>query len=214
MEKIRQQGPFDIFGIPLVVQPLPKKFGPDMEPEVMVSVWLRLVDLPLELLNLTAVSKIASCIGTPLSTDLSTLRRETLDGPRIQVIIDTAKRSKESLSILLPSGEFLEQKIEYEFIPKFCKACKTYGHFSDECRGRQEAGDQAQRFESFQRPRSRGGPRQQLNRPQHPAQQPRMNAPVNQSTGQVASSGGRERSRSRSRPNSSGSQRVPSTRLI
>ncbi|XP_042041383.1 uncharacterized protein LOC121786832 [Salvia splendens] len=126
MEKIRQQGPFDIFGIPLVLQPLPKKFDPDMEPEVMVPIWLRLVDLPLELWNLTAVSKIASCIGTPLSTDFSTLRRETLDGPRIQVIIDTAKRPKESLSIRLPSGDYLDQKIEYEFIPKFCKACKSY----------------------------------------------------------------------------------------
>ncbi|XP_042012340.1 uncharacterized protein LOC121760788 [Salvia splendens] len=157
MEKIRQQGPFDIFGIPLVLQPLPKKFDPDMEPEVMVLIWLRLVDLPLELWNLTAVSKIASCIGTPLSTDFSTLRFKTLDGPRIQVIIDTAKRPKESLTIRLPSGEYVEQKIEYEFIPKFCKACKTYGHFSDECRGRQEAGDQAQRFEAFQRPMSRGG---------------------------------------------------------
>ncbi|KAL1569948.1 hypothetical protein AAHA92_01360 [Salvia divinorum] len=137
MEKARQKGPFDIFGIPLVLQPMPPNFNPDMEPEVMTPVWLRLVDLPLTLWNLTAVSKIASCIGTPLATDYSTLRRDNMDGPRIQVIVDITKRPKKSLCIKLPTGEF-EQKIEYEFMPKFCHACKMYGHLADDCRGHKD----------------------------------------------------------------------------
>ncbi|XP_042023163.1 uncharacterized protein LOC121770512 [Salvia splendens] len=123
MEKIRQQGLFDIFGIPLVLQRMPKKFDPDMEPKVMVPIWLRVMDLPLELWNLTAVSKIASCFGTPLPTDISTLRRESLDGPCIQVIIDTTRRPKESLTIQLRNGDFVEQNVEYEFFSKFCNAC-------------------------------------------------------------------------------------------
>ena len=113
MEKVRQKGPFDVFGTPLVLQPMPSDFDPDMEPEVKVPVWLRLVDLPLDLWNLSAVSKIASFIGTPLTTDFKTLRRESMDGPRIQVIVNTAQRPKEAISVQLPSGNFLEVKIEY-----------------------------------------------------------------------------------------------------
>ncbi|XP_042002777.1 uncharacterized protein LOC121751967 [Salvia splendens] len=206
MEKIRQQGPFDIFGIPLVLQPMPKKFDPDMEPEVMVPIWLRLVDLPLELWNLTAVSKIASCFGTPLSTDFSTLRRESLDGPRIKVIIDTARRPKESLTIQLPNGDFVEQKVEYEFFPKFCNACKMYGHFADECRGRDEEWKQAHGTGSSHRSKSRGWetsvPRNRVQQPPkriHLNQQPETGTPAIGALGAGPSgrSGPQERSRSR-----------------
>lgn len=128
MESTRQKGPFDAFGMPLVLQSMPAKFDPDMEPEVRVPVWLRLVDLPLELWNLTAVSKIGSYLGTPLSTDYKTLRRESMDGPRIQVIINTTQRPRDAVSVELPSGDFIDVKLEYEFLPTYCPACKNFGH--------------------------------------------------------------------------------------
>lgn len=58
--KKRQKCPFDIFGTPLVLQAMPPHFDLDIEPEVKIPVWLRLVDLPVDLWNLTTVSKIAS----------------------------------------------------------------------------------------------------------------------------------------------------------
>ncbi|KAL1554048.1 hypothetical protein AAHA92_14647 [Salvia divinorum] len=87
MEKTRQKGPFEVFGTPLVLQPIPSNFDQGMEPEVRVPVWLHLVDLPLDLRNLTVISKIASYIGTPLTTDFKILKRETMDGPRIPMML-------------------------------------------------------------------------------------------------------------------------------
>lgn len=156
MEKVRQKGPFDVFGTPLVLQPMPSDFDPDMEPEVKVPVWLRLVDLPLDLWNLSAVSKIASFIGTPLTTDFKTLRRESMDGPRIQVIVNTAQRPKEAISVQLPSGNFLEVKIEYEFMPKYCPSCKVYGHLLEECTGQGDEWELVKKKETHSRSASRG----------------------------------------------------------
>ena len=110
-ETVRQKGPFNIFAIPLVLQPMPENFDPNLEPEVNIPLWVRLVDLPMKLWNLTAVSKIASCTGTPLTTDFATLRRETLDGQRVQIIVNTARPPKTEIHIQLPSG-MIEQKIE------------------------------------------------------------------------------------------------------
>ncbi|KAL1553896.1 hypothetical protein AAHA92_14516 [Salvia divinorum] len=140
MEKTRQKSPFEVFGTPLVLQLMPPNFDPDMGPEVNVSVWLRLVDLPLDLWNLMTVSKIASYIKTPLTTDFKTLRRETMDGPRIQVIMNTAQWPRDAINILLPSGDYLDQKIEYEFMPKYCPSCKVFSHLVEECIGRQTSG--------------------------------------------------------------------------
>lgn len=94
MERTRQKGPFEVFGTPLIPEDMPQQFDPDMEPEVKIPVWLRLVDLPLDLWNLSAVSKIASYLGMTLTTNLKTLRRESMDGPRIQVIMNMAQRPR------------------------------------------------------------------------------------------------------------------------
>ncbi|XP_041989655.1 uncharacterized protein LOC121741038 [Salvia splendens] len=165
-ETVRQNGPFEIFGIPLVLQPMPEDFDLNMDPEVNVPLWIRLVDLPLTLWNLTAISKIASCLRTPLSTDFNTLRRESLDGPQVQVIINTAVRPKTNITVQLPNWPY-EQKVVFEFFPGFCNACKAYGHFADECCGRKAVYEQhvqygaGSRAQSKDRARSKSRPHEQ-----------------------------------------------------
>ncbi|KAL1554961.1 hypothetical protein AAHA92_15457 [Salvia divinorum] len=117
MELTRQKGPHAIFGIPLILQPMSMDFNPNMDPEINIPVWLRLVDLRATLWNEAAISKIESCIGVTLTTEFQTLH------PRIQVIVNAAKKPRDSLQIRLHTREDYELKIEYEFMPKFCTKC-------------------------------------------------------------------------------------------
>ncbi|KAM3338965.1 hypothetical protein P3S68_031051 [Capsicum galapagoense] len=37
------------------------------------------------------------------------------------------------LNIMKPNGELLKQKVQYEWMPKFCHNCYTFGHYVVDC---------------------------------------------------------------------------------
>ena len=138
MELVRENGPHSIFGIPLVLEPTPEDFDLKRKMKVNVPIWIRLPDLPLSLWNNSAIGKIASSVGTPVMVDECTILRDTLDGARVQVVINVLDEPRKNIEIILPGGGKITQEIVYEALPKYCRICQEFGHYGAGCPGPEE----------------------------------------------------------------------------
>lgn len=174
MEDIKK-GNYEVFGIPLILTYLPQDFRFDTTPVFKYRVWATFPNLPLALWNPSALGKLASLIGEPIAVDHKTMARNHIDGPRVQVLVDPARRPLYGVNLSLHNGTKFEQKIIYDYYPIFCSTCSRVGHVSENCRMTDRIG-----------PGSR--PRRAGERPQAPKQ----------TDGQVK---GGTKARSKSRPN-------------
>ncbi|KAL3846281.1 hypothetical protein ACJIZ3_003684 [Penstemon smallii] len=111
------------FGRPLLLKIMPKCFEFGDEGVSDVPVWVNLPDLPLDCSNAKALSKIVSKIGKPIAMDKLTHTKERLSYARVM-----------SVSIQLPTGIIRKQPVVYEYQPRFCKECKTFGHSTKGCK--------------------------------------------------------------------------------
>jgi len=126
-------GPYFIYGRCLMLKNMPRCFRFGGEEFATVPVWVQLPDLPLECWNARALSKIASRIGKPISTDKMTLTKERLSFARVMVEVDASKELVSSLEIKLPTGDIYDQLVVFEVKPKYCKKCKVFGHMEGDC---------------------------------------------------------------------------------
>ncbi|CAH9105719.1 unnamed protein product, partial [Cuscuta europaea] len=67
--KVFTEGPYNIFGRLLILKMLSEDFTFDDEAFLKVPIWVKLPNLPLNLWNEEAMSKIASKVGVPITTD-------------------------------------------------------------------------------------------------------------------------------------------------
>ena len=74
------------------------------------------------------MSKIGSVLGKPVQCDVLTSSMSRLSFARILVEIDLLVDLKHSVSLALPNGAYLNQKIVYETLLRFCKHCRVIGH--------------------------------------------------------------------------------------
>ncbi|XP_047965900.1 uncharacterized protein LOC125210354 [Salvia hispanica] len=119
------------------------------------------VYLPLTLWTRSVVEKITSSIGTSVAVDQTTIRRRSLDGPRVQVqiILDMQKDLRDTIELFLPNGSSLQQRIAFENLPKICHTCHVFGHATFGCPGPAERAkireENRKRELSRQRPNAR-----------------------------------------------------------
>lgn len=132
-DAVLNNGPFYIFGRPLLLKVMPDEFDFNDCEINKVPVWVQLPNLPLEYWNVRALSKIASKLGTPKQADKLTISRDRVSFARVLVEIDVSKPLKEEVLINAPSGKKILQSVRYEYIPKYCTACKAIGHLNDRC---------------------------------------------------------------------------------
>jgi len=126
-------GPYFIYGRSLMLKNMPRCFRFGGEEFATVPVWVQLPDLPLDCWNARALSKIASRIGKPITTDRMTLTKERLSFARVMVEVDASKELVSSLEIKLPTGDIYDQLVVFEDTPKYCKKCKVFGHIESAC---------------------------------------------------------------------------------
>lgn len=69
-----------------------------------MPVWIRLLDLPPRLWTKDIIEKVVSMVGEPISIDFATIKRETLDGPRVQFKVDTSLKPRTEVALILPDG--------------------------------------------------------------------------------------------------------------
>ena len=126
-------GPYFIYGRSLMLKNMPRCFRFGGEEFATVPVWVQLPGLPLDCWNARALSKIASRIGKPITTDKMTFTKERLSFARVMVEVDASKELISSVEIKLPTGDSYNQEVVFEVSPKYCKKCKVFGHIEGVC---------------------------------------------------------------------------------
>ncbi|GFY92846.1 hypothetical protein Acr_08g0012420 [Actinidia rufa] len=132
--KVLENGPYIIYGSPLLLKPMPKFFRFGKEAISCFPVWVQLRSVPMILWNPMVFGKICSKIGRPLHMDKLTAQRERITYARCLVEVDMAKDLVHSVSLQLPDGEDYEQNIYYENLPRFCPLCRVVGHTMESCK--------------------------------------------------------------------------------
>ncbi|KAK4421557.1 hypothetical protein Salat_2106300 [Sesamum alatum] len=98
----------------------------------IISVWVRLPELPIQFFEREALFSIARLLGTPLRTDVSTA---TLVRPSVVcVCVEINLLEPLQTEIGLGFGTYVViQRVVYEWLLKNCGACKYLGHAEEEC---------------------------------------------------------------------------------
>jgi len=126
-------GPYFAYGRNLMLKILPRCFTFGDEEVATIPLWIQLPDLPLDCWNVRALSKIASRVGNPITTDKLTRTKERLSFARVMVEVDVSKELVSSVEMRLPTGVVYHQAVVFEFRPKYCKKCKVFGHMEGDC---------------------------------------------------------------------------------
>lgn len=91
-------------------------------------IWIQLHNLPLGCWSAEALSKIASGVGIPKFADNCTSLQKRVQYERVLVHIDVTVSLVDEVTIEIGDDKSFQQKIKYEFKPKFCHKCNQLGH--------------------------------------------------------------------------------------
>ncbi|KAL0305339.1 UNVERIFIED_CONTAM: hypothetical protein Scaly_2988100 [Sesamum calycinum] len=127
-QRILAEGPYFIYGRPLLLKPMPDCFEFKEDDISLTPVWATLPSLPLECWHPNALGKIGSRLGTPIAMDSLTMRMERVSYARILVEFDASKALVDHVEFKLPNGVSRRQPVVYEYTPKFCTECNRFGH--------------------------------------------------------------------------------------
>lgn len=144
------QGPYMIFGRPLVLKNMPPLFEFGACKRTIMPIWVTLPGLPMDLWNEKALAKICSKIGKTLSTDAMIEKKKRVPYVWALIEVDIAKELVKEIYIQMTNGNTGEKVVFYENLPKFFSLCKMSNHSLDSCkkkeqkvkRGKQKAGTQ------------------------------------------------------------------------
>lgn len=127
-EKVMTSGPYFIYGKPLFI----RYWTPDFEIKEdllrILPLWVTFPNLPLHLWGEKCLSKIASTVGKPIATNECTAKKLRISYARVLIEVDVTQKPRETVCIKDHNRRVLEQKIEYEWRPKYCHTCLKIGH--------------------------------------------------------------------------------------
>ncbi|GFY88190.1 hypothetical protein Acr_06g0001300 [Actinidia rufa] len=104
LTQILENGPYIIYGRPLLLKTLPRYFGFENEAISTFPVWVQLRHVPLDIWCSRVFEKICSKLGKLVQMDQLTTKRERVTYARCLVEIDLAKDLTHSASLQLPGG--------------------------------------------------------------------------------------------------------------
>ena len=142
-DQVLKGGPYFVFGRPLMLKVMPPFFEFDANSFSSVPVWINYPGLPMDFWHPEALSKITSKVGTPIATDKLTASLQRFSYARVLVEVDASKELVRSVRFRMASGKAREQRVVYEFEPKFCSDCKTLGHSKGGCKAKQQVAEKS-----------------------------------------------------------------------
>ena len=126
-------GPYLVYGRPLMLKSMPEYFDFSKKEMSSVPVWVKLPNLPLKCWSIRSLSKICSLIGKPIQCDRLTATKARISYARVLIEVDLRESLPDTIQIGLPNGQFIDQLVIFESLPRFCKTCNSIGHLSDSC---------------------------------------------------------------------------------
>ncbi|KAK2637512.1 hypothetical protein Ddye_032304 [Dipteronia dyeriana] len=104
-----------------------------------IPVWVKLFNIPHEYWNEEGLSHIARAVGKPLYADGLTESMKRISFARVCIEIDASCDLVDSFDLFigdssnLKLGENEEILVEYQWKPKICAECKSFGHSITNC---------------------------------------------------------------------------------
>lgn len=109
----------------------------------MVPLWVKIHNIPGELLTGSSISYVASSLGKPLALDAYTTEMcnggtTNMKYARVLIEFDAKDGWKDRIQVVIPkldgSGKVLrEMDVEYPWRPPLCDQCHIYGHDNNHC---------------------------------------------------------------------------------
>lgn len=98
-----------------------------------IKIWAHLSGVPLDLRYQQGLSLVAGLIGDPKETDDFTLNLVSLTMSHVQVEVDLTKPLLTVVEFERQSGEVVEVKVDYPWLPPQCSHCHELGHVIRNC---------------------------------------------------------------------------------
>ncbi|XP_059284937.1 uncharacterized protein LOC132038265 [Lycium ferocissimum] len=112
-------------------------FNPKEETSRAVA-WISFPELPPNFFAKEAVFSMATSVGKPLTVDLATANKTRPSCAKVKVEVDLLATLPKRINIAEEdeSGIIKSKwvRINYDYLPKYCKHCKLQGHEEMECR--------------------------------------------------------------------------------
>ncbi|XP_048501322.1 uncharacterized protein LOC125497704 [Beta vulgaris subsp. vulgaris] len=125
-DAILYSGPHLFFGKAMIVKQWTVNFNFHSEVLMVIPIWIKLPNLPLNCWSPKSLSRIGSAVGVPIYADECTTKQLRISFARILVEMDvTVEVPKE---ITIAEGVTFKQKIVYDWLPQFCQKCQKVGH--------------------------------------------------------------------------------------
>lgn len=133
MHLIWSQGPYSLNFRPLVLKPWTPNFKMSTTDLTVIPLWVHFPGLPLNCWSADSLSRLGSCIGRPLCSDKVTLEQERISFARICVEVNIKQQRIDEIWYENEHGICVNQKVEFEWWPRFCSKCKKFGHLEEGC---------------------------------------------------------------------------------
>ncbi|KAK2661863.1 hypothetical protein Ddye_000437 [Dipteronia dyeriana] len=104
-----------------------------------IPMWVKLFNIPHEYWTKDGLSYIASAVGKPLYVDSLTESMKRISFARVCIEIDATCDLVDSFDLFMGDdmypneGEKVEILVEYQWKPKICTECKSFGHSDVTC---------------------------------------------------------------------------------
>ena len=130
-DEVLMRGPYTFRSMPILIREWRPDFNLKTDFLRTLPLWVKFPQLPIYLWGDTSLNKIGSAVGNPFVTDECTANRLRVSYAIILVEVDVTKDLPRSIMICDDSGNKMEQRIEFEWRPAFCKSCQKLGHNCD-----------------------------------------------------------------------------------
>ncbi|XP_049410642.1 uncharacterized protein LOC125873836 [Solanum stenotomum] len=110
-------------------------FNPKEETSTTIA-WISFPSLPPIFFGKKVVFSLAAVVGKPLQMDMATKNQTRPSRARVKVEVHLLREFPKRIKIgMRRSDEVMEKwiRINYDYVPKYCKTCMIQGHNEQEC---------------------------------------------------------------------------------
>ncbi|KAJ4823792.1 hypothetical protein Tsubulata_032018 [Turnera subulata] len=126
------RGPWHVGGVPLLFRPWSSSSNKLDFSNAIFSVWVKLKNVPMELLTKEGLSYLSSVLGTPLHTDQDCSKIFRSDCVNVCIQIDFSKPLLNELKVDI-NGEPIIIDVLYSWKLPHCDLCHGWGHHELAC---------------------------------------------------------------------------------
>ncbi|XP_048501546.1 uncharacterized protein LOC125497881 [Beta vulgaris subsp. vulgaris] len=127
-DNILFSGPHLFFGKAMIVKQWSASFNFHEEVLKVIPIWVKMPNLPLNCWGEDSLSRIGSVLGVPLYADECTSQGLRISYARLLIKMDVTQEIPKVVAVEDPDGVVFKQKLEYDWVPTFCKKCQVVGH--------------------------------------------------------------------------------------